>query len=114
MSTSTAPLQIRLVGSNNANEGRLEVLHDNDWNTVCSDLWSVYDAIVSCRQLGLPDQNAEVLRNAEFGEGSEKIWLDDVDCFGWENSLDECSYLGRMHISCGHEKDAGIRCKNGP
>ncbi len=43
---------IRLRGSANPLEGRVEVCYDGVWGTVCSQGWSVGDAAVTCRQLG--------------------------------------------------------------
>ena len=48
--------QLRLVGSNIPNEGRVEICMDNVWGTVCDDLWSSIDATVVCRQLGYSTQ----------------------------------------------------------
>ena len=44
--------QLRLVGGNIPNEGRVEICMDNVWGTVCDDLWNSADASVACRQLG--------------------------------------------------------------
>ena len=55
----TAPCttgQIRLAGSNIANEGRVEICINNLWGTVCDDSWETTDATVVCRQLGYPTQ----------------------------------------------------------
>ena len=45
---------IRLVGGNAANEGRVEVCVNGVWGTVCHDQWGVEDARVACRQLNQP------------------------------------------------------------
>lgn len=48
---------VRLVGGRNEYEGRLEVLHNGVWGTVC-DFYHSYDVSrisdVVCRSLGLP------------------------------------------------------------
>ena len=52
---TTAPCtngDIRLRGSTNSYEGRVEICNNNAWGTVCDDAWGTPDANVACRQLG--------------------------------------------------------------
>ena len=44
--------QVKLVGGNIVNEGRVEICMNNVWGTVCDDSWGSADATVVCRQLG--------------------------------------------------------------
>ena len=45
---------LRLVGGQSESEGRVEVCVDGFWGTVCDQNWSQREAIVACRQAGLP------------------------------------------------------------
>ena len=48
---------IKLVGGSTQNEGRVEICQNGQWGTVCDSIWNSNDAIVVCRQLGLPTQS---------------------------------------------------------
>ncbi|PIK58445.1 hypothetical protein BSL78_04666 [Apostichopus japonicus] len=100
---------VRLAGGSTLYEGRVEIYYDGSWGTVCDDSWSIVDADVVCRQLGLGD--AEDTR--QFGRGTGRIWLDDVRCLGTESRLDSCSHRGWGVHNCDHYDDAGVRCSAG-
>jgi hypothetical protein len=44
-------IQVRLQGGT-ATQGRLEILYNNQWGTVCDDGFNTQDAQVACRMLG--------------------------------------------------------------
>ena len=99
---------MRLVGGSTPQEGRVEVLHDNVWGTVCDDEWDDIDARVVCSSLGLTGGIA--LTDNEFGAGTGQIWLDDVECTGRDTSLEQCRHRPWGENNCGHHEDAGVRC----
>ncbi len=47
---------IRLAGTGRSSaQGRVEVCNDNQWGTICDDVWDNVDATVVCTQLGYSD-----------------------------------------------------------
>ena len=101
--------QVRLVGGNGVNTGRVEVYHNNTWGTVCDDGWDLNDAAVVCRELGFPGANSSSCCGT-FGRGTGPIWLDDVGCTGSESRLSSCSNPGWGIHNCSHGDDAGVNC----
>ncbi|XP_063968185.1 deleted in malignant brain tumors 1 protein-like [Lytechinus pictus] len=102
-------LQVRLVGSQSRNEGRVEVKYQDSWGTVCDDHFDLNDANVVCRMLGY-QRATNVSCCGAFGQGSGGIALDEVDCKGTESNLGECmrNVLG-VH-DCTHSEDVGVTC----
>ena len=50
---------IRLVDGTRPNEGRVEYCSEGEWGTVCGDMQDIKNALVACRQLGLPTESKQ-------------------------------------------------------
>ena len=89
----------------------MEIYYRGRWGTVCDDLWDINDALVVCRQLGYPSAVSAPYR-ARFGQGSGTIWLDNVQCQGYESSIGNCNHASWGVHNCGHHEDASVVCSS--
>ena len=90
----------------------MEIYYNGEWGTVCGDDWDINDAQVVCRQLHFGKAIA-ARGEAFYGQGSDKIWLDNVNCIGTELTIENCSHNGWGNDDCSHNEDAVIKCSNG-
>ena len=89
----------------------MEIYYSGRWGTVCDDNWDKNDARVVCRQLGYSSV-VSAPHSARFGQGSGKIWLDDVQCQGNEGSIVSCRQNPWGVHNCGHNEDASVICSS--
>ena len=103
-------LSVRLADGSNNLEGRVEIFYpvEQEWGTVCDDLWGDSDARVVCSQLGY--EGGMAMPEAHFGEGTGNIWLDSVECVGNEEYLSDCGHSEWGQHDCVHAEDAGVIC----
>jgi len=99
---------LRIADGATSKEGRIEIYHNNQWNTICDDEWDDFDATVACRQLGYRIGVARQGGVVPRGEGI--IAMDNVNCTGRELRLMNCRFNGWNNHNCGHSEDAGVEC----
>ncbi|KAM6951496.1 neurotrypsin [Aplochiton taeniatus] len=103
---ATGPL-VRLAGSSDRKEGRVEVYLHGDWGSICDAGWNDLNAAVVCRQLG---HGGGAVAAGGFGQAKGPVHLDQVRCTGKEEFLGECPSLGQSLQGCRQRQDAGVRC----
>ena len=109
--------------------GRVEVLKNDKWGTICDDGFGETESNVICRHLGY----GTVKTISGYGRGVEKthytklrsainfisfihillttILHDTSSCTGYEDRIESCDKVsGTVAKKCGHERDVGIHC----
>jgi len=115
---------VRLIGEDgypNRNKGRVEVFMHGEWGTVCDDYANNTIAEIICgnRNLYCNDWDAtpRTLSPGSGGDYTENqpahIWMDDVECYGYEESIFDCQRKQGMH-NCQHSEDLVIDCCYSP
>ena len=94
-------------GVQDTSRGRVEVLMNGQWHTVCSQSFGFKDANVICNQLGF--NGARSIRSGYYGEGSGGIvTLSNQGCNGGEGNFLDCDLSAAT--DCIHASDVGIEC----
>lgn len=121
-----SPLEVRLVGNEEPSRGtsdnrlgeedergefagRVEVRYLGMWGSVCDDDFNIEEGNVLCRMMGWT-RATHIYKNNTYGPGSGFIWLDDLRCLGFENSVENCLHMPWGVSNCDHTEDVGLRC----
>ncbi|CAC5378839.1 unnamed protein product [Mytilus coruscus] len=86
--------------------GKLEILHNSEWGTVCRDSFGEIEATVACKQLAY--RKGDVLETGKTD--NLRIWLDNLRCNGEETKLIDCSHDDWGKHTCSHCNVAGLSC----
>lgn len=118
IAVSCAKNEIRLVNGHGSYTGRLEILQNGTWGTVCDDNFSDEEARVICRTFGL--KYGKALPRAYFGSGTGTIYVDNLDCTpSYTRPIHAlmlgdtlCSFNGWGINDCSHSEDVGVWCSS--
>ncbi|XP_026118459.1 deleted in malignant brain tumors 1 protein-like [Carassius auratus] len=99
----------RLADGPHLCSGRLEILHNQTWMSVCDAVFDQKDAEVVCRELdcGAPVQ---VLGAAAFDKGDAQMWTQEIQCRGYESHIRRCPSLTSNNINCTHDNHVELLC----
>lgn len=73
LAPDTPRIQLRLGGDKRKhNEGRVEVIYNGEWGTVCDDDFSIHAAQVVCRELGYLEA-VSWSPSSKYGKGQGRL-----------------------------------------
>jgi len=101
---------IRLLGGNGNNTGNVYVTNSEGYHgPVCDDDdWNDNAATIVCKELGFSFGSST--KNSYFGNNdSGKFAMDDVSCFGNEQSILQCNHV--TGANCRFDEVAGVICE---
>ncbi|KAL5460336.1 hypothetical protein EMCRGX_G033781 [Ephydatia muelleri] len=99
--------ELQLVGGARPNEGTIQACFQQEWVTVCDDIWFDVNAAVTCRQLGFTQGTAVPLRFSHYGDLNTSLSILTSSCVGQEAAIQSCDFtLG----SCPQGRQAGVLC----
>ncbi|XP_066544792.1 scavenger receptor cysteine-rich type 1 protein M130-like [Amia ocellicauda] len=101
--------ELRLVSAEHHCAGRLDVLYNGTWGSVCSNGMMTFTVALVCQQLQCGDSGS--LQDGEqYETDSGPKWLDRVDCRGHESVLWQCPAAPWGHNDCQDSEVAHIQC----
>lgn len=91
------------------NSGVLQVSVHKKWFGVCADTWDQDETNVVCTELGFPRSSSHFNQfyNSTHINGS---YLESISCYGFEDTLKECSSHVTKTPNCADDKIISIIC----
>ncbi|XP_053386930.1 uncharacterized protein LOC123542087 [Mercenaria mercenaria] len=103
---------IRLVNGIGLFDGRVEILINNTWGTVCSYSFRNNEASAICRILGYEGYRRYYTSAYTYGEGVGPIFVTELDCPYRATDFNNCTY--KVNNSCTHYSDVAVACTDTP
>ncbi|XP_072298074.1 scavenger receptor cysteine-rich type 1 protein M130-like isoform X2 [Eucyclogobius newberryi] len=100
---------VKLVDGPNRCAGRVEVYNKGQWGNVCGESWDLNDASVVCQQLKCGKEH-RISTTPNYGHGSGRVWVDQIECSGRETSISQCSQQPFVDRTCNITSLAGVVC----
>ena len=112
--TGSQNFDVRLVNGPDQSSGILQIYFNGVWGTVCQEGFTNIAACVVCRQLGFEGGRTLLFTNFDFATGV--VWLDNVNCSGTEENLNQCGHAPWGVHNCFpvHMLDVNIQCNGEP
>src|SRR6218665_318792 len=106
-------ISVRLLGDIVDHRGRIEIRANGEWQLLCGDGWSMNEAQVVCKQLGLGAAQSALHMKLNDDEQTQNI-ISGTQCTGVEGSLNECMLtLPNDECPDGFDNIAGVNCSPG-
>lgn len=74
---------------------------------------NVISASTSSGCIYLVHRGGSVLTGSSYGGGVGPIWMDDLECYGNETSIQSCTRKPWGVNNCGHDEDVAVSCTPG-
>ncbi|XP_023022507.2 C-type lectin domain-containing protein bark beetle isoform X1 [Leptinotarsa decemlineata] len=104
---------IRLVDGPTILAGRLQIRHNGQWRSVCTNSrnWTIFDMATTCRQLGFQGGTFYSWMNRQMPL-KPRLLYEQPKCSGTESSLQDCQWDTRQLGSgvCDYHPDLGVEC----
>lgn len=92
--------------------GRLEILYNDTWGTVCDHWFYNLDANVACRTINRIGNFKGCTEDRLVGPGApgQQIWIGMMNCTGDELNVGSCPHTAWGKHTCSHADDISISC----
>ncbi|CAL8079244.1 unnamed protein product [Calicophoron daubneyi] len=105
---------VKLVDGPAPTMGTVMVYRNYGWGPICDDHWTMQEAQVVCRQLGMGHALEAHRRNRYGSTMSSDYLMDEVHCTGKEKKLTDCRFPGWGVHDCKRNEQVGVKCSYEP